>query len=106
MPEKSQNMLPIASRTAAGSRITVYFPAGSITGRSESRVFCGATSAKRCGSRFAMSGELAFWHAEESPPSMVMETSANVCVYQLLKPRELKIPSEDSELENIPAVVN
>ena len=37
---------------------------------------------------------------------MVMETSARVCMCQLLSPRELKIPSTDSELEKMPAVVS
>ena len=37
---------------------------------------------------------------------MVMETSARVCVCHLLSPRELKIPSTDSELEKMPAVVS
>jgi len=34
--------------------------------------------------------------------SMVMETSAKVCVCQLLRPRELNMPSTDSEFEKIP----
>ena len=53
-----------------------------------------------------MSGEFAFCHPEESAPCMVMETSARVCVCQLLRPRELKMPSTDSELEKMPAVVS
>ena len=58
------------------------------------------------GSRLATFGELAFCQPEESAPSMVMETSAEVCVCQLVNPRELKIPSTDSELEKIPAAVS
>ena len=53
-----------------------------------------------------MFGEFDFCHPEESCASMVMDTSAEVCVYHWLKPRELKIPSKDSPLEKIPAVVS
>jgi hypothetical protein len=49
-------------------------------------------------------GRVGFCQPEESAASMVMETSARVCVCQLLRPRELKMPSTDSELEKIPAV--
>ena len=52
-----------------------------------------------------MSGEFAFCQPDESSASIVIETSADVCVCQLLNPRELKIPSKPSALENTPAVV-
>ncbi len=94
------------SSTAAGSRITVYFPAGISRGRAESTAFRAAISASASGSRFPTSGEFAFCHPEESPASMVIETSADVCVCQRLNPRELKIPSKDSALEKTPAVVS
>ena len=105
-PPKSQNMKPTMSRTAAGSRITVYFPAGISRGRPESSAFCAAVSANASASRLRTSGEFAFCHPEESPASMVIEISAEVCWCQSLNPRELKMPSTNSELEKIPAVVN
>jgi len=37
---------------------------------------------------------------------MVMDTSAKVWVCHWLSPRELKMPSTESELEKIPAVVS
>ena len=52
------------------------------------------------------SGEFAFCQPEESAASMVTEISDEVCVCQSLNPRELKIPSTDSEVEKIPAVVS
>src|ERR1039458_10609785 len=90
-------MKPTMSSAAEGSRITVYFPGGISAGCAESIAFCAAVSAIR---RFLTSGELAFCHPEESAPSMVMETSAKVCACQLLSPRELKMPSTDSELRS------
>ena len=88
-------MNPTMSSTAAGSRITVYFPAGISLGRAESNAFCAATSASRRGSRFATSDEFAFCQPDESSASIVIDTSADVCVCHLLSPRELKIPSND-----------
>ena len=105
-PPKSQNMKPTMSSTAAGSRMTVYFPASRSMGFLESRAFCAAISARRAGSSCRTSGELAFCQPEEFSASMVMEISAEVCWYQSLKPRELKMPSTDSEVEYTPAVVS
>src|ERR1700723_2856082 len=99
-------MKPTRSSTAAGSRITVYFPAGISAGFAESIAFLDAISAKWSGSRLVRSGELAFCQPEESAPIMVMETSARVCVCQRLRPHELKTPSTDSELEKMPALVS
>ena len=59
-------MKPTMSSTAAGSRITVHFPAGISAGRAESIAFFAAISARPSGSRLATSGELAFCHPEES----------------------------------------
>ncbi len=84
----------------------MYFPAGISRGCAESSAFCAAVSASASGSRFATSGEFAFCQPEESAASMVIETSAEVCVCQRLNPRELKIPSNDSALEKTPAVVS
>src|SRR5438477_259104 len=98
-------MKPTISSTAAGSRITVYFPGGISRGCAESKAFLVATSANRTGSTFATSGEFVFCHPDESAASMVTETSAEVCTCQLLNPRELKIPSKDSPLEKTPAAV-
>ena len=63
-----------------------------------------AVSAKVNASRLARFGEFDFCHPEESCASMVMDISAEVCVCHWLKPRELKIPSNVSPLEQIPAV--
>src|SRR6266550_845279 len=59
-PPKSQNMKPTMSSTAAGSRITVCFPAGSSCGAADSMALRAAISASSSGSRFRTSGELAF----------------------------------------------
>src|ERR1700721_1756252 len=99
-------MNPTRSSTAAGSRITVYFPAGISLGDADDLAFRAATSARDLASRLATFGEFAFCHPEESPASMVMEISDEVCVYQSANPRELKIPSTDSELAKTPAVVS
>ena len=76
-------MNPTMSSTAAGSRITVYFPAGISCGCAESTAFCAAVSASASGSRFPTSGEFAFCHPDESLASMVIETSA----------RRLRVPA-------------
>src|SRR5579864_417903 len=98
-------MNPTISRTADGSRITVYFPAGISRGFAVPTAFFAAVSAKFKGSRFATSGEFAFCHPEESAANMVIDTSADVCVCQLLNARELNIPSKESPLEKTPAAV-
>ena len=72
-------MKPTMSRTAAGSRITVYFPGAISRGWADSTAFCAAVSASRAGSRLRTSGEFNFCQPEESSASMVMEISANVC---------------------------
>src|SRR5258708_28454092 len=69
-------MNPTISSTAAGSRITVYFPAGISRGRAESNVFHAATSANASGSRLAASGEFAFCHPEESPDAANLDPLA------------------------------
>ena len=93
------NMKPTMSSTAAGSRITVYLPAGTARGSAESSALRPAMSAIGSGSRLVMLGEFAFCQPEEFFASIVMEISADVCVCQSAMPRELKIPSMDSELE-------
>src|SRR5450755_2935810 len=98
-------MKPTMSSTADGSRITVYFPAGTSRGCAESEAFLAATSANANGSRIATSGEFAFCHPDESAANMVIDISAEVCVCHRLSPRELKMPSIDSPEENTPAVV-
>ena len=105
-PPKSKNMKPTMSSTAAGSRMTVYFPAGISRGLADSNALRAAVSARATASRFATLGELAFCHPEESGASMVIEISEEVCVCQSVKPRELKIASTDSEVETMPAVVS
>src|SRR5262249_19275561 len=65
-----------------------------------------ATCASDTALRFATFGEFAFCQPEESPASIVIEISAAVCVCHWLSPRELKIPSTESELENTPAAVS
>src|SRR5579872_5203463 len=99
-------MKPVMSSTADGSRMTVYFPAVISRGDADSTAFLAAISATACGFSLLTSGELNFCHPEESGASMVIEISADVCVCQLLNARELKMPSIDSELEKIPAVVS
>src|SRR5437763_1826694 len=99
-------MNPVISSTAAGSRMTVYLPAAISRGVADSTAFFAAISARAWGFKLATFGELDFCHPEESGASLVLETSAEVCVCQLLRPRELKMPSIDSELEKIPAVVS
>src|SRR3954452_8914503 len=99
-------MNPTMSSTAEGSRITVYFPAAISRGVADSAAFFAAISANACGFKLATFGEFDFCQPDESGPSIVIEISAEVCVCQLLSPRELKMPSIDSELEKIPAVVN
>src|SRR2546423_2426492 len=94
------------SSTAEGSRITVYLPAAISRGRADSTAFFAAMSARSCGFRLPTFGELDFCHPDESGASIVIEISAEVCVCQLLSPREFKMPSIDSELEKIPAVVS
>src|SRR5438874_2491001 len=49
VPPKSKNMKPSRSRTAAGSRTTVYFPGGNSLGWAECKAFSAATSASRFG---------------------------------------------------------
>ena len=93
------------SSTAAGSRMTVYFPGGKSRGFFDSIAFSAATSAIRTGSSRAASGEFAFCHPEEELPSMLTETSARVCSYQSLTPFELKMPSTISAEEKMPAAV-
>ena len=63
-------------------------------------------SASAAGSSWLASGEFAFCHPEESAASMVMEISDEVWACQSCSPRELKIPSTDSEEEKMPAVVS
>ena len=102
-PPKSQNMNPTMSSTAAGSRMTVYFPGGKSRGSFDSIAFMAATSAMRTGSRRALSGEFAFCHPDEELPIMLTETSARVCSYQAFTPFELKMPSTISAEEKMPA---
>src|SRR6266699_4399874 len=104
-PPKSKNANPTVSRTAADSRITVYFPGGTSRGEADFAALVAAISARDVGLRRAAFGELDFCHPEESGASMVMEISADVCVCQSWSPRELKTPSTASELAKIPAVV-
>src|SRR5579872_120836 len=99
-------MNPTMSSTADGSRITGYFPAGISRGAADSTAFLAAISARPCGVKFATFGEFDFCQPDESGASMVIEISADVCVCQLLRPRELKMPSIDSELEKIPAAMS
>ena len=99
-------MKPTMSSTAAGSRITVYFPAGISRGAADSRALRAATSPRVTASRCATLGELAFCHPEESAASIVIEISEDVCVCQSLRLRELKIASIDSAVAKIPAVVS
>src|SRR5690242_9392715 len=99
-------MKPTMSSTAAGSRITVYFPAGISRGLADWSALRAAVSASIDASRLATLGELDFCQPEESAASMVMEISDEVCVCQSESPRELKMPSTDSELEKIPAVMS
>src|SRR5205823_2730347 len=99
IPPKSQNMKPTRSSTAAGSRMTVYLPAGSSRGLADCSAFLAAVSASATGFRLRMSGELAFCQPEESPPSMVTEISDEVCVWYATRPREFSTASTDSELE-------
>src|SRR6185312_17424050 len=94
------------SSTAEGSRITLYLPAAISRGVADSAAFFAAISARPSGFKLATLGEFDFCHPEESGANMVIEISAEVCVCQLLRPRELKMPSSDSELEKIPAVVS
>src|SRR2546429_1071770 len=99
-------MKPTMSSTAAGSRITVYLPAGISLGCADSSLFFAAVSASAWALRLATSGELVFCQPEESAASIVMEISEEVCVCHSLRPRELKIPSTDSDDEKIPAAVS
>src|SRR5437870_10469923 len=99
-------MKPTMSSTAAGSRITVYLPAGISLGCADSSPFFAAVSASAWALRLATSGELVFCQPEESAASIVMEISEEVCVCHSLRPRELKIPSTDSDDEKIPAAVS
>src|SRR3984893_5140431 len=105
-PPKSQNMKPDISRTAAGSRMTLYLPAGISRGRADSIALRAEISARVAGSSWLASGEFAFCHPEESDASMVMEISDEVWACQSFSPRELKIPSTDSDEEKMPAVVS
>src|SRR5437667_4085497 len=106
MPEKSQNMKPAISSTAAGSKMTVYLPAGISRGWAVPAALTAAISANAKPSKSATFGELAFCHPEESSPSIVMEISDDVWVCHCDKPWELKIPSNVLELEKIPAAVS
>src|SRR5438309_9541108 len=99
-------MKPTMSSTAAGSRITVYFPAGISLGCADSSPFFAAVSASAWALRLATSGELVFCQPEASAASIVMEISEEVCVCHSLRPRELKIPSTDSDDEQLPAAVS
>src|SRR5579864_9519505 len=86
--------------------MTVYFPAGISRGAADLTAFSAAICARLSAFKFVTFGELAFCHPDESAASMVIEISAEVCVCHALNPRELKMPSIDSELEKIPAAVN
>src|SRR5207245_7666155 len=75
-------------------------------GCADSSPFFAAGSARAWAVRLATSGELVFCQPEESAASIVMEISEEVCVCHSLRPRELKIPSTDSDDEKIPAAVS
>src|SRR5437016_13475971 len=94
-------MKPTMSSTAAGSRMTVYLPAGISRGLADSRAFLAAVSARANGSRSATFGEFAFCQPEESEPSMVTEMSDEVWVCQSERPWELEMPSMVSEVAKI-----
>src|SRR5271168_738179 len=99
-------MNPTISNTAAGSRITVYFPAGISRGPADRRAFSAAISARLTAFNCATSGEFAFCQPDESPASIVIEISDEVCAYHSASPRELNTPSTAAELATTPAVVN
>src|ERR1039458_2219959 len=98
-------MNPTMSSTAAGSKMTEYFPGDNSRGFFDSIAFTAATSAIRTGSSCALSGEFAFCHPEEELSSIMTETSARVCSYQPATPFELKMPSTISAEETMPAAV-
>src|ERR1700733_6475212 len=104
-PPKSKNMNPTMSSTAAGSRITVYFPAGISLGPPDVGSVPAATPPRHAGSSNSTFGELNFCHPDESSASMVIEISDDVCECHCASPRELNMPSTDPEEEKIPAVV-
>ena len=85
----------------------MYFPAGISAGFAESMAFL-ARNLGKAGADQDWPRRASWLSAirKNRPPSMVTETSARVCVCQWLRPRELKMPSTDSELEKIPAVVS
>jgi len=67
---------PTRSRTAAGSRMTVYLPGASSEGFSARAAFSLAVFARACGSKARKSAALAFAQLVAEPCCMVTENSA------------------------------
>src|SRR6202142_4653298 len=86
--------------------MTVFFPGGISRGLTDSSALQAAMLANSTAFKLATLGELAFCQPEESAASMVIEISDEVCACQSDKPRELKTPSTNSEVEQMPAVVS
>ena len=105
-PPKSKTRKPRRSRTAAGSRITVYFPGGTSRGSRLSRALRAARSASRSVSSSLHLGEVFFAQPELDSPSMVTENSAIVSSWIARTPRELKMAEPAMPLEKTPAAVN
>jgi len=94
-------MKPTMSSAAEASRITVYFPCRNLRRiRGVDRLLRrNFGQPKRI--KIAYVGEFDFCHPEESEASMVNgKPPPGFVVCQWLRPRELNMPSTDSELEN------
>ena len=95
------------SSTAAGSRITVYFPAGISAGCAESIAFSAAISASAQRIEIGHIGRVGLLPSRGIRAQHGDGNFRQASAYaSWLRPRELKMPSTDSELEKMPAVVS